>query len=130
MALSEREQRLLEEMERNLYNSESDVVSTAGASRVRPSYRSLVLGILLTVVGIIILLVGVMTSLTWLGVIGFAAMLGGVIYAISPHKGSPRSLREEAPGASSHASARAATPKQSFADRMSDRWEKRQDGGL
>ena len=39
MALSEREQRLLEEMERNLYNNEADVVTTLGVSR-NLNYRS------------------------------------------------------------------------------------------
>ncbi|WGD36478.1 DUF3040 domain-containing protein [Lysinibacter sp. HNR] len=132
MALSEREQRLLEEMERNLYNSESDVVNTSNAAKLRPSYRSLVVGILLAIAGIIVLLAGVVTSLAWLGVIGFVAMLGGVLYAITPRKSSGNPQHDAKVG-SSHKTPRSAAnaqPKRSLSERMSDRWEKRQDGEL
>ncbi|MFC4224619.1 DUF3040 domain-containing protein [Lysinibacter cavernae] len=131
MALSEREQRLLDEMERNLYNSESDVVSPSTAAKMRPSYRSLVLGILLAIAGIIVLLAGVVTQLAWLGVIGFIAMLGGVLFAITPHK-STGDPQRDAPvgGAPKKAGAAASSSKQSLSDRMNERWEKRQDGQL
>ncbi len=132
MALSEREQRLLDEMERNLYNSESDVVSPSNAAKMRPSYRALVVGALLAIAGIVVLLAGVMLSQAWLGVIGFVAMLGGVLYAITPHKasGNPQNDAKVGDSRGKQKSTAGAAPKQSFSDRMSDRWEKRQDGEL
>jgi len=43
MPLSEQEQRLLDEMERNLYRNDADFVA-AVSGRGRPNYRSIVLG--------------------------------------------------------------------------------------
>lgn len=82
MALSEHEQRLLDEMERGLYRSEADVME-ASAVRRRVNYRSLVLGVLVVLVGIVVLLGGVAAQQLWLGLIGFAVMIGGVLLMTS-----------------------------------------------
>jgi len=42
MPLSEHEQRLLEEMERSLYQNDADFVAKVGGKRARPAYRSIV----------------------------------------------------------------------------------------
>jgi len=47
MPLSEHEQRLLDEMERNLYGHDADVTSTAFVGMPRPNYRAIVLGVIL-----------------------------------------------------------------------------------
>ena len=53
MPLSEQEQRLLEEMERNLYRNDADFVAAVGGVRGRrPNYRAIVLGVLLAVAGV------------------------------------------------------------------------------
>ena len=46
MPLSEQEQRLLEEMERSLYNNDSDFVATVGNRGGRPNYTLVVVGVL------------------------------------------------------------------------------------
>ena len=51
MPLSEHEQRLLEEMERSLYQNDADFVAKVGGRRGKPAYRTIVLGILLAIVG-------------------------------------------------------------------------------
>ena len=87
MPLSEQEQRLLEEMERNLYKNDADFVATVGgAGRGRPNYRSIVLGILLAVAGVAGLIAGVALQLLIVGVLGFALMFAGVLIAITPSK--------------------------------------------
>ncbi|QIK64433.1 DUF3040 domain-containing protein [Leucobacter viscericola] len=121
MALSEHEQRLLDEMERGFYRSEADVMQTASVRRTRTNYRSLVLGIVVCIVGIGVLIGGVAAQQLWLGLIGFAAMLGGVLlmFARGPEA-------EETPEGDS--SKKKAEERESFSERMERRWDERMEG--
>lgn len=125
MPLSEQEQRLLDEMERHLMHNDADVVH-AGAPRTL-SYRNLLVGALLVLVGLGAVLAGIALWTTTaiaaviVGVIGFAAMLFGVILAFSPAKGStPAEMQatERSPRGTDS----------SFMDKMNDRWDRRQQG--
>lgn len=124
MPLSEQEQRLLDEMERHLLNGDADVVSAPVGGR-ELSYRNLVLGAVIFIVGIGALIFGVSLGEligTVIGVVGFGAIFGGVVLALtpaSPAKDEPRMT----PSA-----AEPKRPSASFMDRMNDRWEKRNDG--
>jgi hypothetical protein len=118
MPLSEHEQRLLDEMERSLYHNDADFVATVGGGRGRPTYRSIVIGILVGLLGIGIIVAGVMLQLAILGVAGFVVMFLGVLVAIS----SPRRAPAAEPRPTESRS------KASFMDRMNERWDKRQDG--
>ncbi len=118
MPLSEHEQRLLEEMERSLYHNDADFVATVGAGRGRPTYRSIVIGILLVLLGVAVIVAGVMSQLAMVGVAGFVVMFVGVLVAIS----SPKHPTEEVPHPTESRS------KATFMDRMNERWDKRQDG--
>ncbi|WP_223690839.1 DUF3040 domain-containing protein [Leifsonia poae] len=129
MPLSEHEQRLLEEMERSLYQNDADFVATVGARRGKTPYRSVVLGILIAVVGIGVLITGVFLPIavvsTIVGVVGFIVMFLGVLLAIAPGKragGAPDEPQQGAP-------ASASKPAQAgFMHKLNDRWDKRQDG--
>lgn len=123
MPLSEQEQRLLEEMERNLYRNDADFVATVGATRGRPAYRSIVLGILLALVGIGALIAGVALQLLVVGIIGFAVMFTGVLLAITPSKSTVSVPQPGSPSAQRPGKSNAG-----FMDRMNDRWERRQEG--
>ena len=125
MPLSEQEQRLLDEMERHLMHNDADVVQ-AGAPRTL-SYRNLLVGALLVLVGLGAVLGGIalwtVTTIVAVivGVIGFAAMVFGVILAFTPAKGSaPVELPRERGSSKSTDS--------SFMDKMNDRWDRRQQG--
>ena len=119
MPLSEQEQRLLDEMERHLMRNDADVVSAPTDGRTL-SYRNIVYGTILVLVGLGGLIFGVSTSFVVVGVIGFVVMLGGVILAVTPTKGLGPMPVETEPQAKPHRSA-------SFMDRMNDRWDRRQD---
>lgn len=126
MPLSEQEQRLLEEMERNLYRNDADFVHAVGGVRGRrPNYRSIVLGVLLAVAGIGALIAGVALQLLIVGVVGFALMFGGVLLAITPGK---RGAASAAPAEPSTTSAKAKRSSGGFMDRLNDRWDRRQEG--
>jgi hypothetical protein len=124
MPLSEHEQRLLEEMERSLYQNDADFVAKVGGKRERPAYRSIVLGILLAVVGVGVLIAGVYYQQPLIGILGFIVMFAGVLVAIAPGKrvavepGTPEQKRAKTRGGQA-----------GFMDRMNDRWDKRNDGG-
>lgn len=121
MALSEHEQRLLDEMERGFYRSEADVLQTASTSQHRVNYRSLVLGIIVAVVGIGVLIGGVAAQLLWLGLIGFAIMLGGVMLMLSRSAEAEVSTDDLPPS-------RAKESRESFSERMERRWDERMGG--
>ena len=123
MALSEHEQRLLEEMERNLYKNEADVVSTADLRRA-PNYTAIVVGVLMGLVGIITMVVGVYLDITAVGVVGFAVLFAGVMVAVA----TPGKPSESAASASSAPKATSPASSSSFMDRLNDRWERRERG--
>ncbi|WP_142140185.1 DUF3040 domain-containing protein [Acidovorax sp. SLBN-42] len=125
MPLSEQEQRLLEEMERNLYRNDADFVHAVGGVRGRrPDYRAIVLGVLLAVAGVGALIAGVALQVLIVGVIGFALMFAGVLVAITPGKRGAVSPAPADPTMSSKASRSSG----GFMDRLNDRWDRRQQG--
>ncbi len=101
--------------------NDADVVSAPHDGR-SISYRNIVYGTILVLVGLGGLIAGVSIPLIVVGVIGFLIMLGGVILAATPTRGlgRPAVTRD-----------RPAKPKSSssFMDRMNDRWDRRQHGG-
>jgi hypothetical protein len=118
MPLSEHEQRLLDEMERNLYGHDADVTSTAFVGMPRPNYRAIVLGVILALAGLGGLLAGVMTQMIAVGIGGFALMFVGVLVAAKP--GAPASLGDKKPRSTGS----------SFMQRMEQRWDERDGGRL
>ncbi len=84
MALSEREQKLLEEMERNLIEQDASF-----ANRVREvgstnkNARKLVLGVLTMLVGLGLLVVAVVLQVAFFGVVAFLVMVIGLVLATS-----------------------------------------------
>lgn len=123
MPLSEQEQRLLEEMERSLYQNDADFVATVNPNRGKPNYTVLVVGVLIAVLGVATLVSGVIIRQPLVGVLGFAVMFVGVLLAVSP----PR--RAAAAGSSRPApKSERKRPSGSFMDNLNERWDKRQDG--
>jgi hypothetical protein len=124
MPLSEREQRLLDEMERSLYQNDADFVSTVTTRRGRPNYRILAIGVLIALVGVAAIVVGVVIKQPIVGVLGFVVVFGGALLAMSPPRGSAKDA-----GGESFGSATARPARQlGFMDRMNERWERRQNG--
>lgn len=117
MPLSEREQRLLEEMERNLYQNEADIVTTLGDRRA-PNYTAIAIGAIVALLGLITMVVGVYLDITLLGVAGFVVAFAGVMIAVAT-PGKPTVP------VSTKGSASTSSPS-SFMDRLNDRWERRQ----
>jgi len=125
MPLSEHEQRLLEEMERNLYHNDAEFVASVGSRRGRPNFTLIVSGILLALLGIGVIVAGVILRVPAVGIVGFVVMFVGALLAIAPPRrsGPPR---EPSAAERAGAPARSGPSRNGFMDRMNERWDKRQ----
>ncbi len=114
MALSDRERRLLAEMEAALASDDPRLQSTLAGSDTKTLIQkapgSLLAGAGLILAGIAILFGGLISQLTPLGVVGFIVALAGVLMVV-------RSINVKAP--------RVARPSRSLGDRLQDRWDRR-----
>lgn len=134
MPLSEQEQRLLEEMERSLYQNDSDFVARVTRRQGRASYTTITIGVLGALVGIAIVVLALVFKQPLLGLPGFVVMLAGVLYALRPGMRMPKAGAKApraggAGGAGSRRPARPSSSGGSFMDRMNERWDKRNDPG-
>lgn len=82
MGLSDREQQLLDELERSLSGTSADKKSRKLVTE-NISAKRVIAGLLTVAAGVAVLLAGVMNRVMGIGVIGFALMLGGVYLAVS-----------------------------------------------
>lgn len=113
MSLSERERRLLAEMEAALATDDPRLESRLTGSTLASAKPHLILGALSIVGGLAILFSGLISKTTPLGVAGFiVALIGTLIVVRSFGKVSRRTTREKSPRAS-------------FSSRLEDRWNKR-----
>ena len=114
MGLSEREQQLLDEMERGLYASDSSLAHKLGKPGAR-SPKRIIAGGALAVIGLSLLVVAVILQFALFGVAGFLVMLAGLILATSanPSLSSPAAPKPQA----------AKTQRNGY---FEDRWNKRQ----
>lgn len=84
MPLSEHEQRLLEQLEKQLHEDRRFASSMKGPSGTgRLSTRNIALGILLVIAGLAGLIFGISQHIIIVGVLGFAVMFAGVLLALT-----------------------------------------------
>ena len=131
MPLSEQEQRLLEEMERNLYQNDADFVATVSARRGKPNYTVILVGVLIGIAGVATLVTGVVLQQSLVGLLGFIVMFAGVLVALAPPRratGASSPAPSEFGGGTKAGADRSKQKKSSsFMDGLNDRWDKRQD---
>ena len=115
MGLSEREKRVLAEMERELF----------GASTVDPSLPAanslpkIVAGLAIAVIGLSVVLFGAISGLVWFGLLGFVITLFGVLMASANRAAGPKG------GRTKRDSAQPNSKKRSTGSYFSDRWDRR-----
>jgi len=122
MALSEHEQRMFEELERELLGEAKQQYQAARGGRW-------VLGLLIFAAGLAGLVVAVATQLTVFGAVGFVAMLAGLVVALGGNSGGKRFEAGTTPAGAGPSS----SPKSAKAPRaersgsfFEDRWDRRQ----
>ncbi|MHB1614316.1 MAG: DUF3040 domain-containing protein [Actinomycetes bacterium] len=129
MPLSDHEQRLLEQMERALSAEDPKFASALrGVDRHLHRRRRILLGVLGTIAGIAMLVVGVATALTAVGVVGFLLVVASVIFALTtPHPGPGASAGRPRTGPAKANERRRRTSRVGFMSRFEQRWENRRD---
>jgi len=116
MGLSEREQQLLDELERGLIDSDKGMA--AKSKRVGNPAAKLIAGALVAVIGLVVLLTGVLIQFSLIGVAGFLIMLAGLVLATSNIQ-----LLDMSAGFGQSATNNSPKPGRNF---FEDRWDKRQ----
>ncbi|MBD2763387.1 DUF3040 domain-containing protein [Kocuria sp. cx-455] len=126
MPLSEHEQQLLAQLEKQLHQDDPRFASTMQPepTRGRGSKRNVVLGVVIAVVGLGVVLAGVVANLIILGVLGFIIMGVGVYVAFIPAGGSLGSSTSAGPkrGGSTKSSS-------GFLRNLEQKWDQRNQGG-
>lgn len=83
MGLSEREQQLLDELERSLLEGKpSDRLKEPNS--LRGSSKSVIFGVIILLAGLGLVLAGVMSRQVLVGILGFGVMLWGLYLAFKP----------------------------------------------
>jgi Protein of unknown function (DUF3040) len=143
--LSEHEQHQLEQMEQALYAEDPKFASQMQGSAVRALLRRrLFIAAIGVIGGLALVVLGVAQAAVPWGAIGFALMVGGVAYAITPAKAPKAGLGAVGPEGSVRAHQPAArsgklrqtdrrrpsakgpgSTKQSFMRRIEERWNRR-----
>ncbi|MEV7971128.1 DUF3040 domain-containing protein [Sphaerisporangium sp. NPDC088356] len=127
MPLSEHEQRLLDQIEQALYAEDPKWANTVRISDPRNHYkRRLVKASIGFVLGVVLLMVGVVAPIIPLGVGGFVVMLAACLWGLSSWKRMNGFGGEARPGAPGQPERRRAG-RQSFMERMEERWRRRGD---
>ncbi|CAN7461747.1 DUF3040 domain-containing protein [Pseudarthrobacter oxydans] len=122
MPLSEHEQKLLEQLEKQLHEDDPKFANSMGSDPGRSwSTRHVVIGVLCALAGVFLLLVGVTLQNIFVGVLGFIVMGGGVYFA------TMRSSAGAKPG-SKAAGRKPGKPKNSFMSSLEERWDERRRG--
>jgi DUF3040 family protein len=128
--LSEHEQRMLEQMERALYAEDPKFATALEAAGMRRHTRrrtfQAILGFLL---GIVLLMTGMMVQQIWVSVIGFLAMLGGALLAVTGWRRGP-ATGAAGEGGGGNGAGRGRAPRRRKAkmmNRIEDRWRRRRE---
>ncbi len=131
MALSEHEQKLLEQMEQALYADDPKFASNIRTAGTGAARKRAALGVLAVLAGLGLLVLGVATSPA-VGVAGFVVMLIGAVLTYSAFT-SGGGVAVEDPEVDPdvqafRAKAQKAPKNAGFINKMEDRWRKRTDG--
>ena len=133
MALSEREQKVLDQLEELMSNEDphfASSMSSTGNTAPVFSARHLALGLLFVFIGLGIIIGAVASNMIWLGVFGFLFAAGGVYFATTSKKTPVDSfLGGKAEGAA-RVRQREQKERSSFMNRLENRWDERNNGQL
>ncbi len=132
MPLSDHEQRLLEQMERALYQEDPKFASSLRSGRSGGiDRRKIAVGVAGVVFGLITVVAGVAVSQPLVGVLGFVLMIAGGFWAWLGSRGGAGKGAEQEDGTPSVAPTAAPRPsagQNDFMSKMEERWRNRREG--
>jgi hypothetical protein len=115
-------------MEEALYAEDPHFASRIQKTKSRHLGRGrIVIGVVAGVAGLALVIVSAMSSLIWLGAIGFAVMVAGIAYAVTPSRTALRSVASNGTTATNRprGKGKPSPTHGSFMERLEERWEKR-----
>jgi len=133
--LSEEEQRLLEQMEQALVAEDPKFASALrGSALVARSRRHAILAVLGFLAGVAALMVGAISAVTVVAVVGFVLMLTSAYVFVTAWRrvqqgGEEASAPQQSSGGEKQASRRSRSHG-SFIERMEERWRRRREDGM
>ena len=133
MSLSERERKVLEELERGLYADDAELANrfrkAANQTPLRKQQRKagrLIAGALVVLGGLMVVLTGAILQVALIGVAGFAMTLVGLVIATGYWSGSAQA---KSVGSKRGLSGESGTkPKHTISDFFEERWDNRDSG--
>jgi len=132
MPLSEYEQRVLEQMERQLSADDPKLATTLTTPRRRTG-RKIIVATVSVLVGLLLLVLGVVQHLAVVGILGFLVMFGGVAYAVlAPAPAEPTGPQGVVTGSGAvkgRTSGQGRARGETFMQRLEKRWDKRRESG-
>jgi hypothetical protein len=127
VALSDREQKLLEQMEKALYAEDPKFASTlrrSGLTIAPGERRHVILGLLSLVAGLALVFGSVVSKMVIVGIPGFLLVLTGFVFIA-------RGLQEPVAAATPTPSkVRNRSKNSKLMSRLEERWQQRRDGGI
>ena len=127
MALSDREQKLLEQMEKALYAEDPKFASSlrrSGLTIAPGERRHVILGLLSLVAGLALVFGSVVSKMVIVGIPGFLLVLTGFVFIA-------RGLQEPVAAATPTPSkVRNRSKNSKLMSRLEERWQQRRDGGV
>ncbi|ADD44562.1 DUF3040 domain-containing protein [Stackebrandtia nassauensis] len=132
MPLSEHEQRVFDEIERSLADDPKFASAVRAHDPRHRGRRRMIIGGLISVVGLIVMVLGVMNNSLWIGAVGAVVAFVGILVALHiQRKGSG-----ELSAVGGKARRRTGKPTKrhpgggsSWGDRLEERWRRRRDNG-
>ncbi len=124
MALSEREQKLLEQMEQALYAEDPRFATRLRSAGAASSKRRLLVGLLGVIVGLALVVFSVLGQQIWLGAIGFVVMVAAGAFAFAPARKAGPTGTVATDGSVQRVKA-AKNTSGGFMRRLEQRWERR-----
>lgn len=127
MALSDREQKLLEQMEKALYAEDPKFASSlrrSGFTIAPGERRNVIFGLLALVSGLVLVFGSVVSKTVYVGIPGFLLVLTGFVFIA-------RGLQEPVGAATpTPTKVRNRTKNSKLMSRLEERWQQRRDGGI
>ncbi len=127
MALSDREQKLLEQMEKALYAEDPKFASTlrrSGFTIAPGERRNVIFGLVALVSGLVLVFGSVVSKTVIVGIPGFLLVLTGFVFIA-------RGLQEPVGAATpTPTKVRNRTKNSKLMSRLEERWQQRRDGGI
>ena len=129
MPLSEHEQRMLDQLERQLRTEDPRLATQMADTRQDPvPVKRVVLGAVLAVVGLLVIVLGVANHLILVGVLGALIVGGGIFLLTSRPRRGPDAAGPARP-ASPAAAASGGRRGGEFMGRLERRWDERRERG-